>query len=176
MDTATVVFLIIGGVGIALLVLGLLGVELFDIDGFVPMEVVAAMLGAFGFAAAIASSLLGAGTGVALVGSVAIGAGVSAPAAWLTTRLVRATRRMQTDATPTRDDLLGAMGVIVTPVPAQGYGEVRVTLGGQPVKLNATCDAALALGAEVFVIATKSETSVVVEQIPTAGLGGATAT
>lgn len=168
MDTATVLFLIIGGVGIVLLILGLLGVEMFDIDGFVPLEVVAAMLGAFGFAAAIASSLIGAGTGTALVGSVAIGAGVSVPSGWLTTRLVRAARRMDTDATPTRDDLLGTMGVVVTPVPAQGYGEVRVTLGGQPVKVNATSDRALPLGAEVFVIATNSETSVVVEQIPTA--------
>lgn len=166
MDTATVLFLIIGGVGIVLLTLGLLGVEMFDIDGFVPMEVVAAMLGGFGFAAAIASSLMGAGSGAALAGSVAIGAGISAPAGWIATRLVRATRRMQTDATPTRDDLLGTMGVVVTPVPAQGYGEVRVTLGGQPVKLNATSDQALPLGTEIFVISTNSETSVVVERIP----------
>lgn len=166
MDTATVLFLIIGGVGIMLLTLGLLGVEMFDIDGFVPMEVVAAMLGGFGFAAAIASSLMGADTGGALVGSMAIGAGISVPAGWLTTRLVRATRRMQTDATPTRDDLLGTMGVVVTPVPAQGYGEVRVTLGGQPVKLNASADRALPLGTEIFVVSTNSETSVVVEQLP----------
>jgi membrane protein implicated in regulation of membrane protease activity len=173
-DTATVLFLIIGGVGMVLLILGLLGVEMFDIDGFVPLEVVAAMLGAFGFAAAIASSLMGAGIGTALVGSIAIGVGVSAPVGWLTTRLVRATRQMETDATPTRDDLLGTMGVVVTPVPAQGYGEIRITLGGQPVKLSATSGRELALGTEVFVIATNSETSVVVEQIP-AGQGDAPA-
>src|SRR5690606_17201807 len=35
MDTATVLFLIIGGLGVLLLALSLLGVELFDLDGFV---------------------------------------------------------------------------------------------------------------------------------------------
>jgi len=54
--------------------------------------------------------------------------------------------------------------VIVTPIPAQGYGEVRISIGGQPVKLNARSDQAVSLGARVFVIEAPSDTSVVVEE------------
>lgn len=171
MSTATVLFLILGGLGVLLLTLSLLGVELLDLDGFVPLEVVAAMLGTFGFAAAIASSLLGGSPTAALVGATGVGAVASVPAGWLTLRMVRAVRQMNTDATPNRDDLLGTMGVVVTPIPQLGYGEVRVTMGGQPVKLNATADGAVPLGAQVFVISATSETSVVVEQIPTSAEG-----
>jgi len=55
---------------------------------------------------------------------------------------------------------------VVTPIPAQGYGEVRISLGGQPVKLNARAEEPIALGAKVFVIEAPSDTSVVVEQTP----------
>jgi membrane-bound ClpP family serine protease len=167
METATVVFLIIGGLGVLLLVLSLLGIELLDLDGLVPLEVVAAMLGTFGFAAAIGSTLLEGGPVPALLGAAVIGAIASLPAGWLTLRLVRAARNMATDATPTRDDLLGSMGVVVTPIPEHGYGEVRVTMGGQPVKLNAQAEGEITLGTEIFVIAVPSETSVVVEPMTT---------
>lgn len=166
MDTATVLFLIIGGLGVLLLALSLLGVELFDLDGFVSLEVVAAMLSTFGFGAAIASSLLADRAAPAILAAAGIGVAASLPAGWLAMKLVRAARRMQTDATPTREDLPGCSGVVVTPIPRQGYGEVRVILGGQPVKLNATADTEIPLGTEVFVISATSETSVVVERMP----------
>lgn len=166
MDTATVVFLIIGGLAGLLLILSLLGVEILDLDGFVPLEAVAAMMGMFGFAAAIASTLIGGDPLLAIAGATAVGAAAAVPTGLLTLRFVRAARQMQTDATPTRDDLLGTMGVVITPIPARGYGEVRVNLSGQPVKLNATADTTIPLGAQIFVITAPSETSVVVEQIP----------
>ena len=78
--------------------------------------------------------------------------------------LARAAGRMRTDATPTRSDLVGRLGVIVTPIPVQGYGEVRISIGGQPVKLNARADRPVALGAKVFVIEAPTDTSVVVEE------------
>ena len=70
---------------------------------------------------------------------------------------------MRTDATPTRTDLVGRLGVVVTPIPAEGYGEVRITIGGQPVKLYAKADHPVPLGARVFVVEAPSDTSVVVE-------------
>jgi hypothetical protein len=36
-DAATVLFLIIGGLGVVLLALSLFGVELLDLDGLVPL-------------------------------------------------------------------------------------------------------------------------------------------
>jgi membrane protein implicated in regulation of membrane protease activity len=81
-------------------------------------------------------------------------------------RLARAARNMRTDATPTRQHLVGSLGVVVTPIPATGYGEVRVRIGGQPVKLNARAAKSMPIGAQVFVIEAPSDTSVVVEETP----------
>jgi hypothetical protein len=53
---------------------------------------------------------------------------------------------------------------VVTAITDGGYGEVRITVGGQPVKLNARADGPVPLGAQVFVVAAPSDTSVVVEQ------------
>ena len=168
MGTMTIVFLVVGGIGALLLLLGLVGVELFDLDGFVPLEVMAAMLGMFGFAAAATSSLVDLRGAPMMLASVGVGTLVAIPAGWVTLRIVRAATTMHTDATPERNDLIGLTGVVVTPIPASGYGEVRVTLGGQPVKLNATADSPIPLATQVFVIAAPSDTSVVVEPVPIA--------
>jgi hypothetical protein len=53
--------------------------------------------------------------------------------------------------------------VVVTPIPNAGYGEVRVRVGGQPVKLNARAERPIALGAQIFVVEALTETSVLVE-------------
>jgi membrane-bound ClpP family serine protease len=171
-DGATLVFLVIGGLGVLVLAIGLFGAELLsfghpDIDGPISVEAIAGFTGAFGFVGAIANELLDART----AGSVAIAAigGVVAavPTAYLTVKLSRAARDMRTDATPTRADLIGTLGVVVTPIPGGGYGEVRVRVGGQPVKLNARSAAPVPLGAQIFVIEAPSDTSVVVEQTST---------
>ncbi|WFE22836.1 NfeD family protein [Solwaraspora sp. WMMD937] len=181
-DTGTLVFLIIGGLGVVVLAVGLLGGEFLHLgdvsaDGPVSVEVVAGFAGAFGFAAAIANELLGAGdagaggplgAGAGLtVAAAAIGVAAALPAGWLTMRLSRAARNMPTDGTPTRDHLVGTLGVVITPIHPGGYGEIRVRLGGQPVKLSARADLPIPLGAQVFVVEAVSDTSVVVEQTPT---------
>ncbi|WP_213455100.1 hypothetical protein [Rhizomonospora bruguierae] len=170
MATATVVFLIIGGLGVAVLALGLLGTELLhfgqpDVDGPVSTEAVAGFVGAFGFVGAIASELLDAHSAGPVALAAAIGAVAALPTGYVALRLARAAREMRTDATPTRQDMVGTFGVVVTPIPAQGYGEVRLRVAGQPVKLNARADRPIPLGAEVFVIEAPSDTSVVVEEI-----------
>ncbi len=118
-----------GGLGIAVLAIILLtGIEF---EGLVPAEVVAAMAGAIGFGGAIALQLIGPDTRLAGIIAVAVGMAAAVPAAWLTWRLSRAARTMRTDATPTRQHLVGTQGVVVTQVPAgDGYGEVRIRLGG----------------------------------------------
>ncbi|TDB73388.1 NfeD family protein [Micromonospora sp. KC721] len=168
MATGTIIFLIIGAVGVGVLALALLGGELLhfghpDVDGPVSLEVVAGFLGAFGFGAAIVNELVGGRTPV-MVGAAAAGGALAAvPAAWLAARLSRAARNMRTDPTPTRDHLVGAIGLVVTPVPVDGYGEVRLRVAGQPVKLNARADRPIPIGAQVFVVEALSETSVHVE-------------
>lgn len=169
MSTATVVFLIVGGLGAGILALSLLGAELLqfghpDVDGPVSLEAVAGFIGAFGFAGAIGSELLGSGSAGAVVAAAGVGTAAALPTAYLAVRLGRAARRMPTDATPARSDLIGTLGVVVTPIPVGGYGEVRVRLAGQPMKLNARSDRALPTGTHIFVIEAPSDTSVIVEQ------------
>ncbi|MFI9640388.1 hypothetical protein ACIG87_10000 [Micromonospora sp. NPDC051925] len=166
--TGTLIFLIIGGVGVGVLALALLGGELLhfghpDLDGPISVEAVAGFLGAFGFGAAIVNELLGGRTPGMIAAAVGGGVLAAVPTAWLARRMSRAARDMRTDATPTRDDLVGALGLVVTPIPAAGYGEVRVRVAGQPVKLNARADRPIPLGAQIFVVQTLSETSVHVE-------------
>jgi membrane protein implicated in regulation of membrane protease activity len=165
MSTATAVFLIIGGSAVLILVVGLLGMDIFDFDGPVPIEAAAAVLGAFGFGSAIASALLDARTPLPLLAAGGTGAAAAVPAGWLALRLIRAARRMPTDATPVRDDLIGLIGTVISPIPTDGYGEVRVELGGQPVKLNARADTPIPAGAQVFVITVPSDTSIFVEKL-----------
>lgn len=166
--TGTLIFLIIGGAGVGVLALALLGAGLLhighpDVDGPVSVEAVAGFTGAFGFGAAIVNELLG-GRTPGMIGAAAAGGVLAAvPTAWLAIRLTRAARDMRTDPTPTRDDLVGAIGLVVTPVPTGGYGEVRVRVAGQPVKLNARADRPIPVGTRIFVVEALSETSVHVE-------------
>lgn len=163
MATATLIFLVIGAAGTSLLALALLGGELLPFgepgSGPFTLEVIAGFAGAFGFGAAIANELIGTGT----LGATAIGVVAAVPIAWFTARLSRAARDMPTDPTPTREHLVGAIGRVVTPIPANGYGEVRVHVSGQPMKFNARADRPLPAGAQVFVVESLSETSVHVE-------------
>ncbi|MEH1164922.1 hypothetical protein V6V47_06015 [Micromonospora sp. CPCC 205539] len=166
--TGTLIFLIIGAAGVGVLALALLGSEFLhfghaDVDGPISTETVAGFAGAFGFGAAIVNELLGARTPGLVAGAAAGGLLAAVPTAWLASRLSRAARNMRTDPTPTRDDLVGALGLVVTPVPLNGYGEVRVRLAGHPVKLNARADQPIPAGAQVFVVQALSETSVHVE-------------
>ncbi|MGW0434566.1 hypothetical protein ACWDV4_18755, partial [Micromonospora sp. NPDC003197] len=130
---------------------------------------VAGFVGALGFGGAIASELLDARSPGMIAVAAAVGIIVAIPTGWLTVRLARAARNMRTDATPTREHLVGSLGVVVTPIPAGGYGEVRVRISGQPVKLNAKADEPISTGTQVFVIEALSDTSVLVEATPQVG-------
>jgi membrane protein implicated in regulation of membrane protease activity len=169
MNAVTVVFLVVGGIGIAVLAASLLVGDLIhlghpDADGPFSLPSVAAFVGAFGFGGALAVGIVGSPGLFAMGAGVAGGVIVAVPAALGTAALARAASRMRTDATPTRADLVGRLGVVVTAITDGGYGEVRVSIGGQPVKLNARADRPVPLGAHVFVVEAPSDTSVVVEQ------------
>jgi hypothetical protein len=169
MGAVTVTFLVIGAIGVVLLAASLLIGDLLhighpDADGPFSVPAIAAFVGAFGFGGAIAASLTGGSSFAAVVVALIAGMGVALPTAWGTMLLARAANRMRTDATPTRADLVGRLGVVVTPIPAEGYGEVRIILGGQPVKLNARADQPVAMGARIFVVEAPTDTSVVVEE------------
>lgn len=161
-------FLVIGGVGVVVLALSVLIGDLFhfghpDAAGPFSVPAIAGFIGAFGFAGAAVGAVTGSSS---FLVPAAAGVIAAVPTAWVATRLARMAMNMRTDATPTQRDMIGTTGVVVTPITANGYGEVRISLGGQPVKLSARADHPLELGARVLVVEATSPTSVIVEETP----------
>jgi membrane protein implicated in regulation of membrane protease activity len=133
------------------------------------LPAIAGFLGAFGFGGAIAAALWsGHGAGTALLACV-IGLVAAVPAGWAGGRLMRAAMDMNTDGTLQSSDLIGATGVVIAPVPADGYGAVHLSAAGQQIRFNARSAEPLAPGTRVLVIEVPTSTSVLVE--PTAGVG-----
>ncbi|MEV4973618.1 hypothetical protein [Streptomyces scopuliridis] len=166
-------FLGLGIAGIVLLVLSLIfdGIleGLFDgvgvlnglFDGLLSLPVIAGFISMLGFGGAIVLGTTQLGTGPAAVTGVAAGCG----AGWLTWKFSKALMRDQTAVTPRGDDLVGSAGTVVTAIPAGGYGEVLLRLGGQPVKYSAKSAQPVANGAEIWVEETLSSTSVLVRPV-----------
>ncbi|MGE7385778.1 hypothetical protein ACQKM2_09895 [Streptomyces sp. NPDC004126] len=156
-------FLGLGSGGIVLLVCSLAfdGVLEGLFDGWLSLPVIAGFVAMLGFTGAIVLGTTGLGPGAAA----ALGGATGAGAGWSAYRLGRALARDQGAAAPRRTELVGSAGYVVTPVPAAGYGEVLLRLGGQPVKCAATADGPLPLGAEVWVTAVPSSTSVTVRAV-----------
>ncbi|MFI5617683.1 hypothetical protein [Streptomyces sp. NPDC051567] len=164
-------FLVLGMVGIVLLVASLVldGVleGVFDgapgglFDGWLSLPVVAGFVSALGFTGAIVLGSTELGPGAATAAGALAGAGTG----WATYRTSRALTRDRSGAAPRHGDLVGSTGTVVTAVPPGGYGEVLLRLAGQPVKYAATADGPLARGAEVWVTAAPSPTSVAVRAV-----------
>ena len=162
------VFLVVGALGLGVLVLSLLAGEIGEIgeigdaDGPFSVPALAALVGGVGFGGAAAAALLPDGlpdTGRALL-ALAAGLALAVPLAWGAVRLARAVRDMPTTETITRHHLAGTQGVVVSAVPATGYGEVRLTLAGQHLKFAARSDVPLPTGTPVYVVEALSETAV----------------
>ncbi|MFF5933649.1 hypothetical protein [Streptomyces sp. NPDC012508] len=163
-------FLGLGTAGLVLLVLALvldgLLEGVFDglgsgLDGFLSLPVIAGFVSALGFAGAITMGVTGTGAGVATGAGVVAGGVV----AWLTGKFSRALMRDGAAPAPRGEDLTGGSGTVVTAIPGDGYGEVLLYLSGQPVKYAAKASGPVPRGAEVWVEAVLSPTSVVVRPV-----------
>lgn len=130
-------------------------------DGLLSLPVIAGFVSMLGFGGALVLGTTGLGAGAAS------GAGVCAGllAAGGTWRLSRSLMRDDSAAAPRGEDLVGAAGSVVTPIPADGYGEVLLSVAGQPVKYSARSVTAVERGTEVWVDAALSPTSVSVRQV-----------
>ncbi|MDP9950519.1 MULTISPECIES: hypothetical protein [Streptomyces] len=164
-------FLGLGIAGIVLLALslifdgvleGLFGGVLDGLfDGLLSLPVIAGFVSMLGFGGAVVLGTTGAGTVVAT----AVGVAAGLVAAWLTWKLSQALMRDQTYTTPRGSDLVGTSGSVVTAIPAEGYGEVMLRLGGQPVKYAAKSAVPVARGTEIWVEEALSTTSVAVRPV-----------
>jgi membrane protein implicated in regulation of membrane protease activity len=161
------VFLLVGALGVVVLLLSLFAGEIGefghpDADGPFSVPAIAALLGGIGFGGAAATSVLPKGLPDAVTGllSLAVGLAIAVPLAWGAVRLSRALEDMPTAETLTRHHLVGAQGVVVSAVPASGFGEVRLSLAGQHLKFSARSDEPLPAGTPVYVVEALSETAV----------------
>ncbi len=161
------VFLLVGALGIVVLLLSLFAGEIGDFghpdaDGPFSVPAIAALLGGVGFGGAAASAVLpdALPDAVTALLSVAVGLAVAVPLAWGALRLSRALKDMPTQETLTRHHLIGALGVVISAVPSPGFGEVRLSLAGQQLKLSARSDVPLPTGTPVYVVEALSDTAV----------------
>lgn len=168
------VFFLIGGVGIALLLLalfvgdvldgalgfdgidslGALGSDLFSTAG------IAGLLGGFGFGGALGLALTDSMV-VALVVGITVGVLLGLGAGKLTQIL----RRQGGGAAPRTDSLIGLEVQVVTAIPAGGYGQVRLTTSGHTHTLNAKSAVELDGGSRAWVAAVLTPTSVEVRPV-----------
>lgn len=155
-----VIFLLLGLLGLALLLLSMVfdGIlDVFDGDGLLSAPAIASFIASLGFVGALAAY-----AGAGPVFSTLIGAGSGLGMGFLVSLLARSAQNMSTDATPSSSSFVGLSGSVVTAIPVTGFGEVSLSVGGQPVKISARCDQPVPAGAEVRVVSVLSPTSVVV--------------
>lgn len=156
---------IVGAIGLGIVLVSLVVGDLFEAANVFDSDVaslgtLAAFAGALGFTGAAAEGL-GAGLPLAMGLGAVVGFIVAAASIALTRRL-RATR---TDATITKSDVIGVEGRVLTPIPAEGMGEVMLRLGGQQIKYAARSHRNLAAGERVWVTAALSATAVEVTPV-----------
>ncbi len=171
-DTAATVFTVIGVVGLLIVLATLLLGEVFDglfggldVDaggGVFSAPVIGSFLAAFGFGAALIVTSTGASATVGALGGLVSGMVVGGLALLLTRSLIN----MPTDETVTTRGLEGTPGIVITPIPAQGYGEVTIRHHGEQRKYNAMAAEDLPVGTPVEVTGVLSASAVVVS--PTA--------
>lgn len=160
------IFVIIGVLGLVLLGVSLLIGDLFDgvLDALAGDVFSSAVIGGFvsalGFGGAIAQGA-GAPLWLSIMVGVVAGVGFGWFAAWLT-RLVRGGG---SDDTPESQDAVGREATVLTGIPTDGFGVVRVQLGGHVVRLNARADRAIEVGTAVHVTGVLSPTAVSVAPV-----------
>lgn len=156
-----VTLLVIGGIGIALLLVSLLLGDLVDgvlesvgPDAFSGLAI-AGFLAAFGFVGALTINA-GAPSGVGILVGVLAGVAAGAGAGYASTQLMKG----GDESTVRSSGLVGLSGTVVEPVPEDGFGMVSVVAKGHITRLNARADEPLKSGTAVVVKAVLSPTSV----------------
>ncbi|GAB2678555.1 hypothetical protein [Thalassiella azotivora] len=158
-------FMIIGGVGIALLLVSLVAGEVFDglLEGvggdLLSGAAVAGFLSAFGFVGALVLNATDS-SGLAIGAGLVAGGAIGALAGWGTKLLSKG----GDEATVRSTSLVGRQGTVITAVPADGLGQVSVVVAGHITQLNARANEPLPTGTAVTVTAVLSATSVLVEK------------
>jgi membrane protein implicated in regulation of membrane protease activity len=165
---AVTVFIVIGTVGLAIVLLTLILGEIldgifgaFDLDGgggVFSAPVIGSFLAAFGFGAALTMFTTGINATLGALAGLASGAVVGGFALFMMHNLMH----MPTDETVTTRGLEGQRAIVITPIPEDGYGEVTIRHHGEQRKYNARASEALRVGTQAEVTAVLSASAVIV--------------
>ncbi|TNC31752.1 hypothetical protein [Mumia zhuanghuii] len=157
------VYVVLGLVGLVLLAASLLIGDLFEgLTDLLPGDafssaVIGGFVAAFGFGGAFAEALA---LPLLVTLPVAVVSGVVV--AWFAGWLTGLVRGGGSDGTPSITDSVGRSGRVVSEIPRDGYGLVRIVVGGHTLQLNARAAGPLGAGSEVHVTEVLSPTAVTV--------------
>lgn len=164
-------FITIGVIGLVLLLITLLADDVFNgvLDALGGSEwftgaAMAGFLGALGFTGALVESLTG-NQGLAWGIGVVAGLTLGVLAGWLTARL----RHANSGTAPGARELVGLTATVATPIPAGGFGTVRLRHGGHLTTMNARSDGPLAGGTPVWIVESLSPGAVLVRPVRPGG-------
>lgn len=158
------IFLVIGAIGIGILLFSLILGDLlghFDLDlGVLDSDLfstasIAGFLGALGFGGAATlqiTNLLWLALVVGVCAGVAFG--------WGAVKLSRFLKGSERSDAFSTQHLVGSDAIVITDIPADGYGEIRLSIRGHVTKLNASAPHAIPAGTEVWVSGVLSPTAV----------------
>ena len=156
-------FLIIGGIGLAVLVVALLIGDVLDLSGplggmldsdVFSIASISAFTGAFGFGGAIAHELAGT-LWVSVPVGIVMGLVFSYFTIWLTRKL-----KDSSGATVNTSTMVGREARVLTAIPEDGYGQVTLSVGGHRQMLSAKATIPVDAGTRVWISNVLSATAV----------------
>jgi len=154
-------FLVLGIAGLVLVLVSLVAGDLLDgaLDAleadWISSAAIGGFVSAFGFGGAAADAV---GTPWPVSVAIALGAGVVV--GWFALWLTRLLKDGPSDGTIAISDTVGKAAKVVTAIPGDGYGVVRIVVGGHTVTYNARANTPIEAGDEVNVIGVVSPTAV----------------
>lgn len=160
------VFLVLGIAGLVVLALSLVAGDLLDgmfdaLEGdVISTAVIGGFVSAFGFGGAAAD-----GAGLPWPVAVAIGGGAGVVVGWFAWWLTRLVKDGPSDGTVSISDSVGQTARVITAIPADGYGVVRVVVGGHTLRFNASAHQAIESGTTVNVTGVLSPSAVSVTEV-----------
>lgn len=168
-------FLVIGGIGVVLMVVTLVlgeildGLLEFDFAAGLESDVfstggIAGLLGGVGFGGVIGLSISN-----SMIIAIVVGIVVGLLLAFMAGRLTGWLRRQSSAGTHSTQSLVGVEAQVLTAIPADGYGQIRVRRSGHTYTLNAKSSLPLEQGTRVWIAGVLSATSVEVRPVDLVG-------
>ncbi|GAA4817348.1 hypothetical protein ACFQ0K_08855 [Nocardioides caeni] len=160
------IYVVLGIAGLVVLALSLLVGDLLDgawdalEADWISTAAIGGFVSAFGFAGAAAD-----GADLATPLTLAIAGGSGVVVAWFAWWLTRLVKDGPSDGTVSISDAVGLRAQVITSIPGEGYGVVRVNVGGHTLQLNASAALPIEAGREVDVTGVLSPTAVNVTEV-----------